>query len=200
MHIHQPKIILASSSRYRAQLLERLRLKFSIESSDIDETKTQPDTAKVWAERLSTSKAESVAKKHPDALTIGSDQVAEFAGETIGKPGTAENAVRQLMSFSGNKVAFHTAVTLISPAKNLVLSTTDTTWVYFRELESAEVIQYVDIESPLDCAGSFKCEGLGISLFSRIESSDPTALVGLPLIGLCDLLRRAGINLPSAAR
>lgn len=199
MHIQQPKIILASDSKYRAQLLERLRLNFTVESPNIDETKTLPDTPKCWAERLSLCKAEAVAKGHPDALIIGSDQVAEYTGETVGKPGTAEHAVRQLMSFSGNKVAFHTAVTLISPASNLVLSTTDTTWVHFRELELAEVIHYVDIELPLDCAGSFKCEALGISLFSRIESSDPTALVGLPLIGLCDLLRRAGVKLPSAA-
>lgn len=196
MSAEQEKIILASGSKYRAELLKRLRLEFLVEVSKVDETKDNNDTPRSWAKTLAVRKAQAVATAYPQALVIGSDQVAEFDGQIIGKPGNRDEAVEQLMQFSGAKVAFHTGVALVAPAKNLALSAIDTTWVHFRDLNFNEVQRYVDIEKPLDCAGSFKCESLGISLFSRISCDDPTALIGLPLIALSQMLRQAGVDIP----
>jgi|SRR6056300_352565 septum formation protein len=194
----QEKIILASSSKYRAELLQRLHLEILVQAPAIDENKDIDDTPASWAEILSVRKAKAVAKQHPDALVIGSDQVAEFNNQVIGKPGSRINAINQLMAFSGAKVAFHTGVALVSNQRQILLSALDTTWVHFRHLDRDEVAHYIDIEQPFDCAGSFKCESLGISLFDRVVSDDPTALIGLPLITLCGLLRRVGVDIPGS--
>lgn len=199
MNKNLPEIILASGSKYRAELLARLRLNFRIEIPGVSETPDLVVTPVKWAERLSLRKAQSICEKYPDALVIGSDQVAEFNHQIVGKPGSTTEAVKQLMMFSGAKVAFHTGVALKSLTHNCSLSDVTTTWVKFRELNANEVKRYIDIEKPLDCAGSFKCEGLGISLFDSIDSSDPTALIGLPLIKLCSMLRSAGVDMPAMA-
>lgn len=193
-------IVLASGSPYRKALMERLHLDFSVEAAAIDETPDAAEPPWRWAEILAARKAQTIAMKHPQALVIGSDQVAEFDNCIIGKPGSAEAAVEQLMSFSGRSVAFHSGVALISMTRNLSISAVETLRVQFRQLQRAEVEDYVAIEEPLDCCGSFKGENLGISLLRRIEGEDPTTLIGLPLIRLCDMLRKAGVDLPSAAR
>ncbi len=193
------RIVLASGSPYRKILLERLQLPFSVEVPGINETPDQRESPAQWAERLAARKAQAVCLRHPEALVIGSDQIAEFNNDIIGKPGTVEAAVEQLLRFSGHSVSFHCGIALMGMAAGISYSGVETVKVSFRHLERPEVERYVKLEQPLDCAGSFKCEGLGISLFSRIDSHDPTALIGMPLIRLCDMLRRAGIPLPAQA-
>lgn len=191
-------LVLGSTSRYRRELLSRLTPHFRIVSPHVDETPLPNEAPASIAVRLAKSKAAAVAEKCPGAVVIGSDQVADLEGVALGKPGSVENAIRQLQACSGRDVIFHTALCVIdvrSPQVN-VFETTDTTRVKFRELDDAEIARYIEREKPLDCAGSFKSEGVGITLFEKIESIDPTALIGLPMIALCNLLRRAGITLP----
>lgn len=187
-------LLLASTSRYRRQLLERLGLPLETARPDVDETPSPDEAPRVMAVRLARAKAEAVAQTHPGRWVIGSDQVAELNGAPLGKPGTVERAQAQLAAMSGQVVQFHTAISLMRDGE--VLQACDLTRVHFRVLDAAEIARYVAAEQPLDCAGSFKCEGLGISLFEAIENRDPTALVGLPLIALSQLLRQAGYTLP----
>lgn len=188
-------LILASTSRYRRELLERLRLPFSIARPESDETALPDETPSALALRLAQAKAAAVAALHPGAWVIGSDQVAELGTATLGKPGDRETAVGQLAAMSGQPVRFRTGVCLFRQDA-APRSWLDTTTVRFRTLHGDEIGRYVDAEQPFDCAGSFKCEGLGISLFDAIETQDPTALVGLPLIATARLLRDAGFSVP----
>ncbi|WP_028917411.1 Maf family protein [Pseudoxanthomonas sp. J35] len=187
-------LILASTSRYRRELLQRLRLPFECASPGIDETPLRAESPPQLVRRLAQAKADAVAERFPDAWVIGSDQAAELDGQVLGKPGGREAAIAQLTQMSGRTVRFHTAVCLRRGAHEL--ATVDLTQVHFRTLAADEIERYVDAEQPFDCAGSFKCEGLGISLFEAIENRDPTALIGLPLIALSGLLREAGYALP----
>lgn len=188
-------LILASTSVYRRELLARLRLPFGTARPEVDESPFADEAPAALASRLAHAKARAIAQANPDAWVIGSDQVAELEGRPLGKPGHREGAIAQLLAMSGRVVHFHTAVcvmrTGVAPS-----ATSDLTVVRFRSLGRAEVGRYVDAEQPYDCAGSFKCEGLGISLFEAIETRDPTALIGLPLIGTTQLLREAGYALP----
>lgn len=186
-------LILASGSRYRRQLLERLRIPFHVYTSHTDETPRPGEAPRDLAVRLARAKAQSVASQFPDALVIGSDQVAVCQDRLVGKPGNAGRAIEQLRQASGRSVAFLTAVCVLREADQLKEQHLDTTTVRFRELSEAEIARYVDAEQPFDCAGGFKAEGLGISLFERIESEDPTGLIGLPLIWVAGALRRAGL-------
>ncbi|AZR30132.1 Maf family protein [Xanthomonas vasicola] len=189
-----PRLILASTSAYRRELLSRLQLEFDTARPEVDEQAKPGETPSALASRLAAEKAAAVAARLPEALVIGSDQVADIEGEALGKPGTRERARAQLTTMSGRTVRFHTAVSLIGPEREL--HALDLTEVQLRTLTAAEIERYLDAEPALDCAGSFKCEGLGISLFDAIRSADPTALVGLPLIALARLLRQAGFQLP----
>lgn len=194
-----PKLILASGSRYRRELLERLRLPFEVVVSNIDETPAEGETPHDTSLRLSRQKAEAVARSHPDAVIIGSDQVATFEGRQIGKPGNYNNAMAQLQAMRGKVVEFHSALcvhdarTGESQAQDVVTS------VKFRDLPDAVLDAYLRAEEPYDCAGSAKSEGLGIMLLEKIENDDPTALIGLPLIALTTMLMNAGIALPGTA-
>ncbi len=190
-------LVLGSTSPYRRELLARLTPNFRVVSPHIDETPLPNETPAASAVRLAKSKAAAVAEKCAGAIVIGSDQVADLDGLALGKPGSVENAIRQLRACSGRYVIFHTALCVIdarSPQRN-AFQAIDTTRVKFRKLDDAEIARYVEREKPLDCAGSFKSEGMGIVLFEKIESIDPTALIGLPMIALCDLFRRAGLTL-----
>lgn len=192
--LHMTPLILASTSRYRAELLNRLRISFSSAAPDVDEAALPGESPATQAQRLAAAKAAAVARQHPGSWAIGSDQVAELNGQPLGKPGTREAAIAQLTAMSGHEVQFHTAVCVSDGiAQHQAI---DLTRVRFRPLQTAEIERYIDAEQPLDCAGSFKCEGLGITLFDAIESSDPTALIGLPLIKTAQLLRQAGYQLP----
>ncbi|MET0226819.1 MAG: Maf family nucleotide pyrophosphatase [Dokdonella sp.] len=190
------ELVLASTSRYRRELLARLALAFRSVAPEVDESRRSGEPAAVLAERLAQAKAHAVAASCPHALVIGSDQVAELDGCVLGKPGTADAARAQLAASSGQRVTFHTALCLLDTRNGRSDRIVDATHVVFRSLQGDEIARYVDAEQPLDCAGSFKAEGLGISLFERIESDDPTALIGLPLIALSRLLRKAGVRLP----
>lgn len=188
----RPPLILASTSRYRAELLGRLGLPFSAEPPGVDEAALEGETPAALAERLAVLKARAVATRHPGALVIGSDQVASLGERRLGKPGTPERAREQLALASGHTVVFHTAVALAGPA-GLELHR-DETRVHFRTLSAAEIARYVELDAPLDCAGSFRSEGLGVALFEAIETRDPAALVGLPLVWLSGALTRAGLD------
>lgn len=189
------RLVLASTSSYRRELLARLRLPFEVARPDTDETPLAGETPVALVQRLAAAKAVAVSSRFPRAWVLGSDQVAEFDGVALGKPGTRERAVAQLAAMSGREIAFHTGVCL-ADAGGTRLSALDTTVVRFRTLDAGGIGRYVDAELPFDCAGSFKSEGLGIALFESIESQDPTALVGLPLIATARLLRQAGFPLP----
>ncbi|MDQ3511790.1 MAG: Maf family nucleotide pyrophosphatase [Pseudomonadota bacterium] len=188
-------LILASTSVYRRELLTRLRLPFTCERPETDETPLPGEAPVALAERLAQAKAAAVALQHPHCWVLGSDQVAELDGRPIGKPGDAASARAQLRAMSGSAVAFRTGVCLIGGA-GLQWQAMDTTTVRFRHLSDAEIERYVVAENPCDCAGSFKAEGLGISLFELVQSQDPTALIGLPLIATARLLREAGFTVP----
>ena len=190
-----PRLILASTSRYRRELLARLRLAFDVAGPETDEAPLPGEAPAALARRLAAAKAAAVARSHGDAWVLGSDQVAELEGAALGKPGGREAALAQLGAMSGRRVAFRTAVCL-AHADGRRLDALDTTVVRFRALAGDEIARYVDAEQPFDCAGSFKSEGLGTVLFESIESRDPTALVGLPLIATARLLREAGFALP----
>jgi septum formation protein len=196
MHpISQRPLILASSSRYRRELLTRLRLPFETASPEVDETPQAGELPARLAQRLALAKAAAVAQLHPTAIVIGSDQVADLDGQALGKPGNHERATLQLRSMRGRMVKFHTAVAVICRESNFEQLELSTVHVRFRELEDSEIEAYLRAETPYDCAGSAKSEGLGISLLESIESDDPTSLIGLPLILTCRLLRAAGIVL-----
>jgi septum formation protein len=190
-------LVLASTSVHRRELLARLGVPFRQQSPRVDETPWPAEAPAALAARLAKAKARAVADENPNALVIGSDQVADCGGSILGKPGDGERAHRQLRASSGRRVVFHTAVCLLdtraTPAREL--HAIDTTAVVFRHLGDAEIERYLRRETPFDCAGSFKSEGLGIALFERIETEDPTALIGLPLIPLCRMLRAAGIEI-----
>jgi len=189
-------LVLASTSRYRRELLARLAPRFRTLAPDANETAEAGESAATLALRLAQAKARAVATQCANAIVIGSDQAATLDGAILGKPGNIERAQAQLAAASGREVIFHTAVCLIDSrlARPREFSAIDTTRVFFRRLEHDEIARYLERESPLDCAGSFKAEGLGIALFERIESQDPTALIGLPLIALCRLLDEAGVD------
>ncbi|MBA0448508.1 Maf family protein [Stenotrophomonas maltophilia] len=187
-------LVLASTSRYRRELLQRLGLPFECARPEVDETPLNGEDPRALAMRLAAAKAAEVAARHPGAWVIGSDQVADLNGKPLGKPGTVEVACAQLAAMAGQTVRFHTAISLTRDGESF--TTVDLTEVRFRGLGQEEIARYVAAELPLDCAGSFKCEGLGISLFEAIDNRDPTALIGLPLIALCGLLRRAGFAVP----
>lgn len=190
-----PSLVLASTSRYRRELLGRLRLPFELASPATDETPLPGEAPSLLVQRLAAAKAAAVAGLFPGAWVLGSDQVAEFDGAALGKPGSREAAIAQLAAMSGREVAFHTGVCLAN-AEGIRHAALDTTVVRFRRLDADEIGRYVDAEQPFDCAGSFKSEGLGIALFESVASQDPTALVGLPLIATARLLRQAGFLLP----
>lgn len=190
------KLLLASSSKYRRSLLEKLQLEFECASPDIDETPLQGELPQAYVERLSIEKAKALASQYPDYLIIGSDQCAVLNDEIIGKSHTAENAFKQLKNSSGQKVSFLTGLCLYDASEDSYQSLVEPFHVYFRHLSDEQIQRYIELEQPLDCAGSFKSEGLGICLFEKMEGRDPNALVGLPLIALTDLLNQQGIQLP----
>lgn len=193
-----PCIILASSSRYRQELLSRLHIRFESIAPDIDETPLENEPSPATALRLACEKAKAVALRAPDAVIIGSDQVATLNGKHIGKPGSHPAALRQLQQLRGRQAFFDTALCLLDgrahAAADKMQSTIVRSTVTFRDLPDEELDAYLRIEQPYDCAGSAKNEGLGIVLLESIESTDPTALTGLPLIALTSMLRRAGIG------
>ncbi|QOL48119.1 Maf-like protein [Massilia litorea] len=188
-----PRLILASSSSYRRELLGRLHLPFEAIAPHIDETPLAGEAPQATALRLARAKAEAIALRHPGALVIGSDQVATLDGEQIGKPGDHPRALAQLQTMRGREVVFHTALCLWDGRDHSAQVENIQVFVRFRDLPDAELDAYLRIEQPYDCAGSAKNEGLGIALLERIDSSDPTALTGLPLIALTGMLRRAGV-------
>ncbi|HVR81375.1 MAG TPA: Maf family nucleotide pyrophosphatase [Luteimonas sp.] len=189
------RLLLASTSPYRRELLSRLRIRFDVAHPEVDETPLPSESPIALAQRLAAAKADAIAAREGDAWVIGSDQVAELDGQSLGKPGGRDMALVQLASMSGRAVRFHTALSLAHRDLGR-FDALDTTVVRFRALTAAEIARYVDAEQPFDCAGSFKSEGLGIALFDAIETGDPTALVGLPLIATARLLREAGFALP----
>lgn len=189
-----PPLILGSTSRYRRELLARLGLAFSVASPDIDESPLAGERPADTALRLAIAKARSVATRHRDALVIGSDQVADGNGRAIGKPGDRERAIVELRRLSGQTVVFHTGIALVhAPSGRLQTAIVPVTST-FRTLRDEEICAYLDRETPYDCAGGVKSEALGIALFDSIASDDPTALIGLPLIALCRMLRAEGVD------
>lgn len=188
-------LVLGSTSAYRRELLSRLRLPFSVEPPQVDETARAGEAPAELARRLAAAKAGAVAQRHPAAVVIGSDQVADLDGEALGKPGSHAKALAQLRRMSGRTVVFHTALTVMCLDSGFAQHELAPVRVRFRTLADAEIEAYLHAEQPYDCAGSAKSEGLGIALLDAIDSDDPTALVGLPLIRTCRLLRAAGLRL-----
>lgn len=189
-----PLVILASTSRYRRELLERLRISFNTVAPDVDETPQAGESPSGLSERLALAKAQAVAALHPGAVVIGSDQVVDLDGQAVGKPGTHERAVQQLRAMSGRRIVFHTAVSVVRRSTGYAQTRRVPITVQFRSLADEEIEAYLQAEQPYDCAGSAKSEALGIALLHAIESTDPSALVGLPLIETCALLREAGVD------
>lgn len=189
-----PPLILGSTSRYRRELLQRLRLPFTVEAPPVDETPLAGELPQDLAVRLALAKAQAVAAAHPHAVVIGSDQVADLDGQAIGKPGSHDRATRQLRAMRGRTVVFQTAVSVVRADTGYARTLLAPVRVRFRPLDDDEIERYLQAEQPYDCAGSAKCETAGIALLEAIESDDPTALVGLPLIRTCLLLREAGID------
>ena len=186
-------LVLGSTSIYRRELLSRLRLEFSVTPPEVDETPAAGEMPAALARRLAAAKAEAVARLHPAAIVIGSDQVADLDGEPLGKPGNHANAVAQLRKMSGRTVIFQTAVTVMCVESGFSQHDLAPVRVRFRTLALPEIEAYLRLEQPYDCAGSAKSEGLGIALLDAIDSDDPTALIGLPLIRTCRMLRAAGL-------
>lgn len=186
-------LILGSTSRYRHELLSRLGLPFETERPQVDETPAPGEAPADLARRLALAKAHEVARRHPEAVVIGSDQVADLLGQPLGKPGTHERAVAQLRQMRGQTVVFQTAVAVVCHATGFEQIDLAPVRVVFRDLGDAEIEHYLRTEQPYDCAGSAKSEGLGIALLERIDNDDPTALVGLPLIRTCRMIRAAGV-------
>ena len=191
-----PPIVLASSSSYRRELLTRLQLPFTCHSPDIDETPQANESAQTLVQRLALSKARALAQHYPQHIIIGSDQVAVLDGKIIGKPLHAEGATQQLSAASGRSLVFLTGLTVIDTRTQIEQVDLVPFTVHFRTLNAAQIQRYIAAEQPFDCAGSFKSEGLGVSLFQATEGSDATSLVGLPLIRLCDMLNACGIAVP----
>lgn len=189
-------LVLGSTSRYRRELLQRLGLPFTVVGPEVDETPMAGEAPADTARRLALAKARAVARRHPDAVVIGSDQVADLDGQALGKPGTHERAVAQLQRMQGRTVLFHTALAVVCAGSGFEATDLAPVRVVFRALDRSEIERYLQAEKPYDCAGSAKSEGLGIALLDRIDSDDPTALVGLPLIRTCRLLRQAGVRVP----
>jgi MAF protein len=191
-----PSLLLASSSPYRRELLARLRLPFTCKSPDIDESHRPGESAMDLVQRLAREKAQALADAYPDHLIIGSDQVAVLEGQILGKPHTFERALQQLSAASGNSVTFLTGLALLnSSTGNCQVDCVPFT-VHMRDLDQASIERYLHAEQPFDCAGSFKAEGLGVSLFRRTEGDDATSLIGLPLIRLVDMLIKEGVHTP----
>lgn len=197
--IHR-KLILGSTSVYRRELLERLRVPFGTESPHVDETPLPGEQPAALASRLALAKAQAVASRFPEHVVIGSDQVADLHGQSLGKPGTHDRAVAQLRQMRGQTVIFQTAVAVVCQQTGFCQQALAAVKVSFRNLDDAEIESYLLAEQPYDCAGSAKSEGLGITLLSAIENDDPTALVGLPLIRTSQMLRAAGIDLLQTTR
>ncbi|MDD0810691.1 Maf family nucleotide pyrophosphatase [Curvibacter sp. RS43] len=191
----QRLLVLGSTSRYRRELLQRLGLPFEVAAPDVDETPQADEAPAALALRLALAKAQAVAQQFPQAVVIGSDQVADLDGEPLGKPGNHERAVAQLRRMRGQTVVFQTAVAVVCQATGFERAELAQVKVRFRDLSDSEIENYLRAEQPYDCAGSAKSEGLGIALLSSIENDDPTALVGLPLIRTCNLIQAAGIRL-----
>ena len=189
-------LVLGSTSRYRRELLARLGLPFDVAAPAVDESPLAGEAPRALAQRLALAKARAVAAQHPDAVVIGSDQVADLGGEPLGKPGNHVRATAQLRRMSGQSVIFQTAVAVVCQATGFEQVDLAPVRVRFRELSDAEIERYLRAEQPYDCAGSAKSEGLGIALLDAIDSDDPTALIGLPLIRTCRMLRAAGLVLP----
>jgi septum formation protein len=194
-----PRLILGSTSRYRRELLTRLRLPFEVEAPGVDETPRPGEAPAALAQRLALEKARAVAARHPQDVVIGSDQVADLAGEPLGKPGDHARAVAQLQRMSGQRVVFQTALAVVRQDTGFEAVDLAAVSVTFRTLSDAEIETYLRLDEPYDCAGSARSESLGVALLSAIDSDDPTALVGLPLIRACALLRAAGLDPLDAA-
>ena len=198
-HRHPPysgrPVILGSTSRYRKELLSRLQIPFDTAAPDVDETPRPHESPKDLAMRLALAKAHAVALKNPQAVVIGSDQVADLEGEPLGKPGNHANATLQLQRMRGKTVIFQTALSVVCLTTRFEKTDLAAVKVKFRDLSDSEIESYLLAEEPYDCAGSAKSEGLGIALLESIESDDPTALIGLPLIRTCLMLREAGVNI-----
>jgi septum formation protein len=187
-------LVLGSTSRYRRELLERLRIPFEVASPDVDETPRASESPRDLALRLALEKARAVARQYPQAVVIGSDQVADLHGNALGKPGTHERAVAQLRQMRGQTVVFHTAVAVVCEETGFEQVELAPVSVRFQHLSDAEIEAYLQAERPYDCAGAAKSEGLGIALLESIDNDDPTALVGLPLIRTCRMIRAAGVR------
>jgi septum formation protein len=193
-------LVLGSTSRYRRELLARLRLPFDVAAPAVDETPQSGEAPADLALRLALAKGREVAARFPQAVVIGADQVCDLDGEPVGKPGTHERAVAQLQQLSGRTAIFQTALAVLRPATGFERTMLAPVRVRFRRLGDAEIERYLQLEQPYDCAGSAKCETLGIALLDAIDSDDPTTLVGLPLIRTAQLLREAGIDPLAEAR
>ena len=192
--ILKKKIVLGSTSKYRELLFTRLGLEFESASPDTDESPITGETPAATAMRLAIAKAQSLRKRFQDALVIGADQVADQNGIAIGKPGTRKRSFEQLQQMRGQTLVFHSAIALLNTATDRIQSRIVATTVRFRELSNQEIENYLDRENALDCAGSAKSEGVGIALMTSMQSDDPTALIGLPLIALIDMLHAEGIS------
>ena len=193
--MNYPRLVLASSSRYRSELLARLRIPFATAAPNVDESPLLNETAQQTSARLSLSKAQAIATLYPDALIIGSDQIALLDNQQLGKPLSHSNAVMQLRAMSGKKVSFYTALTLLNTRSQTTQTEVAVNHVHYRELSDAQIESYLHAEKPYDCAGSCKNEGLGIALISRMEGDDPNALTGLPLILLVSMLLKEGVTI-----
>jgi len=191
-----PQIVLGSTSPFRRNLLNRLGISFTVSAPDIDEQSLPNETPTELVSRLAFEKAEAVGVHHPNALIIGSDQVACINQQILGKPGNRENAIVQLMAASGKRVTFYTGLCLLNTSNGQQQITCETFHVHFRNLGRNQIERYLDQEEPYNCAGSFKSEGLGIALFERLEGDDPNTLIGLPLIRLVSMLQNEGIQVP----
>ncbi|MEE3320583.1 MAG: nucleoside triphosphate pyrophosphatase [Pseudomonadota bacterium] len=191
-----PALLLASSSPFRRELLGKLHLEFSHQSPDIDEARHEGETPTNLVMRLAQQKAAALAEQHPDTLIIGSDQVAVLGDQVLGKPGTREKAIEQLSAASGQRVTFLTSLCLLNTTTGRTQVACEPFNVQFRTLKQQQIKRYVDLEQPLNCAGSFKSEGLGIVLFKALEGRDPNSLIGLPLIVLTEFLAAEGVQLP----
>ena len=191
-----PQLVLASTSPYRRALLDKLGIPFVTDAPDTVETRLPDEAPQALVCRLAEAKARAVAVRHPDALVIGSDQVACIGNEVLGKPGHRENAIAQLSAAAGRSVTFHTGLCLYNSVSGRAQVSQEPYIVHFRRLDRAQIERYVDHEQPFNCAGSFKSEGYGITLFSALEGRDPNTLIGLPLILLIEMLAREGVGLP----
>ncbi len=190
------KLILGSTSPFRRELLHKLGLSFDVDTPDIDESMQPGEQPEEFVQRLAVEKAKAVAVRHADALVIGSDQIACLGSDILGKPGTRDKATAQLTMASGKKVTFYTGLCLFNSSNRNLQVVCEPFHVYFRDLSREQIERYLDAEEPYNCAGSFKSEGLGISLFERLEGDDPNALIGLPLIRLITMLQQEGIAVP----